>query len=64
MLQEESDDIDEKRDCDRKSDVLEAVRSIKTTMSKEFPRLLHATESAKAENVAADPNLQRGVTTC
>lgn len=64
MLLEESDDIDEKRDCGRKNDVLEGVRSIKTFMSKEFPRLLHATESTKAENVTADPNLQRGVTTC
>lgn len=59
MLLEESDDIDEKRDCDRKNDVLEGVRSIKIFTSKEFPRLLHATESAKAH-----PNLQRGVTTC
>lgn len=64
MLLEESDDIDEKRDCGRKNDVLEGVRSIKTFMSKEFPRLLHATESTKTENVTADPNLQRGVTTC
>ena len=64
MFLEESDDIDEKRDCDRKNNVLEGVRSIKTFMLKEFPRLLHATESAKAENVTADPNLPRGVTTC
>lgn len=56
MQLEEPDDMDEDRNCDKNNDVLEAMRSIKTFMLKEFPNLLHATESAKAKNVIADPD--------
>lgn len=58
----ESDDKDEERNCDKKNDVLEAVRSIKTFMLKNFPKLLHASASAKAKNVTADLDLQRSLT--
>ena len=48
----------------KKKAVQEGVKSIKTVMLKEFLKIVHTIESAKAKNVTADPNLRRSVTAC